>query len=108
MRRFDDKVVLITGGAGGIGVATMQAFLREGAQVAVADKTASSDIDVKAELFNHNEIQDFLQPKGAVESTNFFSLSLFSLNWQNLFRNFVKGRRKLVPCPILNLQKSAP
>lgn len=36
-RRFDGKVVLITGGASGIGLAAAHAFAREGASVVVAD-----------------------------------------------------------------------
>jgi len=37
MARFDDKVVLITGAASGIGLATAIAFAREGASVVLAD-----------------------------------------------------------------------
>jgi NAD(P)-dependent dehydrogenase (short-subunit alcohol dehydrogenase family) len=37
MGSFDDKVVIITGGAGGIGRATAVEFAREGAAVAIAD-----------------------------------------------------------------------
>jgi NAD(P)-dependent dehydrogenase (short-subunit alcohol dehydrogenase family) len=37
MQRFDNKVVLITGGASGIGLATAQAFAAAGAQVVLAD-----------------------------------------------------------------------
>jgi NAD(P)-dependent dehydrogenase (short-subunit alcohol dehydrogenase family) len=36
-RRFEDKVVLVTGGASGIGLAAATAFAREGAHVVVAD-----------------------------------------------------------------------
>lgn len=36
--RFEDKVVMVTGGARGIGFATVQRFAREGAAVAVCDK----------------------------------------------------------------------
>lgn len=35
--RFKDKVVIVTGGASGIGEATARAFIREGAKVVIAD-----------------------------------------------------------------------
>ncbi len=39
--RFDDKVVLVTGAAGGIGLATARRFGREGARVVLADHDAA-------------------------------------------------------------------
>ncbi|HEX3828119.1 MAG TPA: 3-oxoacyl-ACP reductase FabG [Sporichthyaceae bacterium] len=39
MRRFDDRVVIVTGGAQGIGAATAQRFAEEGASLAVIDLT---------------------------------------------------------------------
>ncbi|MDR0252855.1 MAG: SDR family NAD(P)-dependent oxidoreductase, partial [Brucellaceae bacterium] len=35
--RFKDKVVIVTGGASGIGEASVRAFAREGAKVVIAD-----------------------------------------------------------------------
>lgn len=40
--RFDGKIVLITGGAGGIGRATAHAFAREGATVVLAGRDAAA------------------------------------------------------------------
>src|SRR3546814_16356404 len=37
MQRFTDRVVVVTGGGGGIGGATCHRFAQEGAQVAVLD-----------------------------------------------------------------------
>ncbi|OBZ92138.1 hypothetical protein ADU59_28465 [Pararhizobium polonicum] len=39
MAKFDGKVVVITGGASGIGAASAQAFAAEGARVAILDRT---------------------------------------------------------------------
>jgi 2-hydroxycyclohexanecarboxyl-CoA dehydrogenase len=39
--RFDEKVVLVTGGASGIGLATVEAFAKLGADVLVADVNAA-------------------------------------------------------------------
>ncbi|MGN6731259.1 MAG: SDR family NAD(P)-dependent oxidoreductase [Candidatus Binatia bacterium] len=42
MRALDEKVAIVTGGAGGIGAAIAQSFSREGARVAIVDIDASA------------------------------------------------------------------
>lgn len=41
MMRFKDRVVIVTGGASGIGAATVAAFAREGARMVIADMSES-------------------------------------------------------------------
>ena len=47
---FSGKVVLITGGTEGIGLATAQRFAREGARVVIAARDAARGARVLAEL----------------------------------------------------------
>src|SRR3989338_9142638 len=42
MGKFDGKVVLITGGSTGIGLATAQAFAKEGARVAITGRSQNN------------------------------------------------------------------
>ena len=50
MRRFDDKVVVITGAAGGIGRALAQAFAARGARLALIDLGGPGLAELAAEL----------------------------------------------------------
>jgi NAD(P)-dependent dehydrogenase (short-subunit alcohol dehydrogenase family) len=50
MNRFDGKVAVITGGAGGIGSATARVMAREGAKVVVADINGQAAETVAADL----------------------------------------------------------
>jgi meso-butanediol dehydrogenase/(S,S)-butanediol dehydrogenase/diacetyl reductase len=50
-KRFDGKVVLITGAAGGIGSATAQRFVQEGAQLVLVDVLAPGVTTDKAAIF---------------------------------------------------------
>jgi len=50
MKKFENKVVLITGGAGGIGMAAAKNFLKEGAKVMIVDLKEDRLKEVVAEL----------------------------------------------------------
>ena len=50
MNRFNNKVVLVTGGASGIGRACAERFAQEGAQVAIGDINAAAAARVAEEL----------------------------------------------------------
>jgi NAD(P)-dependent dehydrogenase (short-subunit alcohol dehydrogenase family) len=50
MRRFADKVALVTGGGGAIGAATARRFAAEGARVVVIDRDAASALTTVAAL----------------------------------------------------------
>jgi len=50
MQRFKDKVALITGGTSGMGFATAQEFIREGARVIITGRSAETISQALAEL----------------------------------------------------------
>ena len=56
MGRLQDKVAVITGGAGGIGKVTAERFLKEGARVVLVDLFQESLDKVKAELDAYGEV----------------------------------------------------
>lgn len=49
-KQFEDKVVLVTGGAYGIGYATALAFAREGAKVVIADYDDAGGVDAVKQI----------------------------------------------------------
>lgn len=57
--KFDDKTVLVTGGASGIGKATVMAFARAGARVICADVNAAKGEVLKTEAAGANLKVDF-------------------------------------------------
>ncbi len=50
MGRLDDKVAIVTGGNSGIGRATAQLFVREGAKVVITGRREGNNLEVLAEL----------------------------------------------------------
>jgi len=57
--KFDDKIVLVTGGASGIGKATVMAFARAGATVICADVNDAKGQELKKEAAGTNLKIDF-------------------------------------------------
>jgi 2-hydroxycyclohexanecarboxyl-CoA dehydrogenase len=49
-RRLEDRVAIVTGGAGGIGAATGRLFCEEGARVVLVDRDAAAMAEVAAEI----------------------------------------------------------
>ncbi|MFC5711849.1 SDR family NAD(P)-dependent oxidoreductase [Thalassorhabdus alkalitolerans] len=56
MRNFEDKVVLITGGADGIGKVTAEYFLQEGAKVVIVDINQELIVSAEKELKEHGTV----------------------------------------------------
>lgn len=54
MKKFENKNVIITGGTAGIGFATTQSFLNEGAQVWITGRSLSTLEQIKNDLNNEN------------------------------------------------------
>jgi meso-butanediol dehydrogenase / (S,S)-butanediol dehydrogenase / diacetyl reductase len=68
MTRFSGKVVIVTGGASGIGAATAARFASEGALVTVADMNEPATLPSGA-LFVHVDVTDEAQVIAMVEET---------------------------------------
>ena len=58
--RFQGKSVIVTGGASGIGAATVKLFIDEGASVIIAD-TNSEGQSLAEELNQHDQRATFVQ-----------------------------------------------
>jgi len=60
MGRLDEKVCVVTGAAGGIGAATVEAFQREGAKVVGVDlaENAPGDLSLQADITHEGQVVD--------------------------------------------------
>lgn len=61
MKRLEGRVALVTGGLRGIGIATVERLLEEGAEVIIADLKAPDDADVQATLKQLGQASSYLQ-----------------------------------------------
>ena len=68
MNRFADKVVAVTGGASGIGEATVRHFAEEGARVAFADRDAEQGRRVAGEVGAQGAVAHFVEADMGKES----------------------------------------
>lgn len=65
MKRFENKVVVITGGASGIGKAAVEKFAREGAAVAIWDVNEVQGKELELILLNEGFIARFIKANTA-------------------------------------------
>src|SRR6476469_5027886 len=61
--RLDGKVAVVTGAAGGIGAATVEAFRREGARVAGVDlaENAPGDLSLQVDVTHEGQVIDMYE-----------------------------------------------
>ena len=75
MKRFQDKVAIVTGGASGMGEAFCRLFVEDGGKVAVVDLNEEKGLDLVSELGSDNaiflkcDVSDNAQVKTMVDST---------------------------------------
>jgi NAD(P)-dependent dehydrogenase (short-subunit alcohol dehydrogenase family) len=68
MKRFESKVVLVTGGSSGIGKATAEAFAREGAKVVVSARREKEGVEVVKGIQAAGGTAKFVRADVAIDS----------------------------------------
>lgn len=61
MNRLQDKVAIVTGGGSGIGLATVQLFVEEGARVVVLDINASGADSLRVDVTSATEVESAIK-----------------------------------------------
>ena len=87
MEKLKNKVAIITGGAGGIGKATAQLFLAQGAKVMLVGRTEKTLKKVVAELDNVNIAYCIADVSKSDDTKNYVSQTLLKFGKIDLFFN---------------------
>ena len=85
MGKFENKSVIVTGGALGIGAATCEAFAREGAMVTIMDINEESGKELQEKILGQRGISSFFYADAgkAIDCKNTVDFAL-SLLYKNL------------------------
>ncbi len=99
MNRLKNKVAIITGGAGGIGLATAKLFLNEGAKVMLVDTNKDALAEAKNNLDNENLSYCVADVSLANDHMNYVEKTLDTFGQINIFFNNagIEGVSKPIP-----------
>ena len=110
MARLENKVAVITGGAGGIGKVTAETFLREGAKVVLVDLVEEALDKAKAELESLGEVvtvvADVTKEEDVEKYVKQLSIALVKSMYFSIMRVLLEKLHQLLNKTQQNLIKS--